>query len=101
MAFAEKFMPDPSGNTQEKKKSLVDSPHIVVGQYRLDSQLYLEAEIRPERYSGVSNHIIRVERRLSGGARTLEADKIQVPTLVDIDQFMRGNPHPKMYFTGL
>ena len=101
MSFAEKFMPDPSGNPQAKKNSLSDSPHIVVSQYRIDSHLYLEAEVRPERFSGVSNHIIRVERTLSGGAHTLEADKLNVPTLVDIDQFMRGNPHPKMYFTGL
>jgi len=73
----------------------------VVSQYRIDSPLYLQAEIRPERYIGAANHIIRVERTLPNGTRSFEAEKLNVPTLIDIDQFMRGNPHPKMYFTGL
>jgi len=58
--------------------------------------LFLEAETSPGKFQGISSHTVRVERWLNE-KENLELAKRKLPLLVDVDAFMRGNPHPRMY----
>ena len=82
--------------TNSNGLATTDQDYILVSQYAVRSLLFVEAEVEPLTFQGHDTHIIRVERYLEKG-KNLDLEKRFMATMIDVDNFMRGNPHPNMY----
>ena len=89
------IMKDMGMSIEKEEKAKRDERYIVVSQYRIDSNMYIQYMIDNE-WIGVSDHSMRIEKYVH---KDDSNDKICLyhPILCDYDMYLCGNPHPNMY----
>lgn len=77
-------------------KQVSEKDHILVSEYAVKSPMYLTADTLKGKMEGMDTHILRVDRFMPKG-KHLDMEKRHMARLIDFDNFMRGNPYPRMY----